>query len=397
MALNLPPENSDPTIDNLRRKLAEIRAHDGDVNWFGAHESSIRNTVWKAIAKPPVYREAIETLFICLKNLRSHKAFQWWQPVVSDALLDAADLKDEKLQARLWLAYGIFMLHENQPGMAARSAEIGSAWLSDTDSEEVTMQRVQALLLMICASQPARSNSIVIQWIAKVLKSVRRSQDLAWKARTYQMIAHVYTYQGKYKPAVALTEAALKLWEQLGDVHGRIDCLINLSRIARNLRDFGKVEDLLNQIQIDPDSPTGHTHLMHRMYEEAAYLLESGQFAKAREMLELTIEYLQSMKLWRELAIVKHTLALTLIAQHHFDQAEETLAAVDESWQRLKYHYGQAEVCTARSYLERERGHKMQAREWLERARAICRDIENEPLRQRMLAMIDGESSKLGD
>jgi len=395
MVANSFSDDSERIINNLRRKLAEIRSHDGDAEWFGRHESSTRDTIRRAIEKAPVYHEAIDTLLICLKNLRSHKAFQWWDQIVADALLVASNLKDEKRQARLWLAYGDFMLQENQPGMAARSAEIGTACLPDTSSAEDNMQRVQAILIMICAFQPANSEAKVMGLIGKVLRFVRQSEDLEFKARTYQMLAHIYTHQGNYKPAVRFTELALDLWETVGDPYGKADSLINLSRIARKQNQLDKVEDLMSQIKLDPNSANGHRQFMHRMYEEAAFMLESGNFEKAQELLELTIEHLQTMKLSRDLATVKHTLALAQIARHNFEQAEETLATVDASWNKLQYHYGRAEVCAARSYLERERGRKVEAKEWLERARAICPKIENEPMRQQMIAMIDGESGKI--
>ncbi|MBE0689439.1 MAG: hypothetical protein IH587_04885 [Anaerolineae bacterium] len=94
---------------------------------------------------------------------------------------------------------------------------------------------------------------------------------------------------------------------------------------------------------------------------------------------------------------MRHTLALTQIAQHDFDAAAENLAEVGEIWRRLQYPYSQADVCVAWSYLERERGRKLQAREWLVRAKEICDDIENDRLREQMLAMIRGESGKLDD
>lgn len=381
-------------LEDMKRKLAQIRSHDGDPDWFGSHESSTRNTIRRVSDKAPLYLDTVITAFVCLRNLHTHKTYQLWAQIIADLLLVADDLRNPDLQSQLWLAYADFMMRAGQHKMASRAAEIGTAFLPDRSEPDIDMRRAQASLLLIRAQQPVSSKATTIRLIARALKYARSANNSELKARVYQTLGHIYVVEEDYKPAIGFTELALNLWKSLDNELGRIDCMINLARIARMENRFEEMNALLQEISLDPDSPNGHQQFMNRMYEEAAFHLELAHYDSAEETIKWVIEYLETMNMPRAMGVAKQTLALIQISQQRFDLAEDTLTKVDEIWNKHEYVYGQADVCVARCYLERMRKQEQRAIEWLDRAERICFEIKNETMRKQMQTAIHNERLK---
>ncbi|MCA9908004.1 MAG: hypothetical protein KC519_05090 [Anaerolineae bacterium] len=380
-------------IEDLRAKLARIRLHDGNPDWFGSHESSIRDTVLRAIAKGPVYQEAVNTLFVCLENLRDHKTYPEWAVVVSEALLVASTLGNTHLQARLYLAYGDFMLREGHPKMASRAAEICFEMLSDSSTVDDDERRTRAALLLICAQQPLSDRATTQRLIDQVFRFAEQANKPHLTAHVYQILSHIYLYQGDLDVAIDYAQRGKDLWTKLNYQLGIIDCLLNQARVARKQGRFDQVDFLLNQIQLDPNSFNGHKQYVNHMYEMGALRLETGNLAQAEATLYQLVEYLKTVDSPRELAIARHTLALSQIAQNHFAEADENLTSVSKTWSNLRYTYGQADVYVARGYFERQRGRRFQAMQWLDEAEKLCGQIENDALRKQMLDTINIERS----
>ena len=318
-------------------------------------------------------------------------------PIVSQAILEAADVHDSVLHARLYLRFGSFLLHQGQHRMAAQAVEIAAGHLPEIGADSYHLEQV----LLLLRTQAQRSH----QELEKSPNLIETACSLAEKvddpeltAELYLDECHILLQEGDSiaaPKAYGLAKKAYALWRHRGVVpHAHYSALLRI-KAARIMSKFQRADRLIRWLK--PKVNIDGTRIIYAdlLYEEGSIALYLDDLVRAETCLSKAASIFEDLKMMHHWAASCMVLSLALIADQQYDAANQALETASNAWERLQYDAGHVRVKIYAAYSAIKRSHFAEAQSLLQDAHTLLEGVSNNKLKQALLAEIEDMESRI--
>jgi tetratricopeptide (TPR) repeat protein len=374
-------ENDEDWTRRVLRKILTL--HEPQIRQF---EYRIRETVRKGINSRNAILEAIDAVIHCAPILRWHERYLDWQSIVTDAMLVAMNAEDTLLKSEMFVRLGEITIAIDDHKAAVAVAELA---LHNVVGKDEILE-LEALILYL-RTQPYRSfQDISIEKIRRAVHLAKRHAERSdLEAKLYQHLSILFTHLNKLRMGRKFARRAFVLWRQLDSTQGKIDCLMALAYNARWARHLDQAERRLKVVQDNILLGQHYTQYALILYERGAVAIERDAFGDAEQLLLKANEYFLSVNMRHHIALTYQSLGLNYTCQKQYFVALKFLRKARESWEKLTYAYGIADIRVAESYLEYKRGHLKRAKVLLDSAERLVGEINDSTLRASLQTAID--------
>ncbi len=391
--------NKPPRPENARDWLRYIKNAGEDRSWLLPHEQQLVGVVRKSLNTDREFRDGIGLL----KEVVPYFLFvlfhdEFWFPILMDALVQAYNMQDKKLQIQI-LRFIVEV--DTQRGNHLEANEKLSVALRSNVNMPPEML-VQAYTSLFKLQWFDLNNPVTTQLVDQAMEAERLITDPDLKAGMHNELARAFARLGNMSKALAHAQQAYVFWNSLENHPGKGRGAFTLATIYAYTgymehapACFKKAEHFLSIAKEAID----HTDYVWKRtllaYESGVQCLHRKEGEKAVDWMRVALREAELLNVPHYLAAAHHSMGLAQTMVKQYAESRESLKTAIELWKQLQNDFDRASAMQAMGYLEGLDGHKGQALIYLNEAMDICMGLMDTPQRQMMVNLIQESIDEL--
>lgn len=375
-----------------------------DLGWLSAYENELVGVLRRGIYTPSEFKDAIHLLikvFPYFITTRLHTEI--WLPILISALVQAQDLKNNDLQARLSCCLGETYLKSGKHRSSHASFQLALERAAEGKTDELIVAAYTGLFRLQWFDREHLLNQTLVKHALEVTQRLDKSA-LALSAALHDALAFAYVQVGDTAQAIGHAQTAYFQSLRTGIPNDIGHAAYTTAMCYRVAALFSQVKHCLTQadyfltqarsILAQTDQKWQHVLLT---YEQGILYLQSKDYEAAEQWLTLTLAEAQGLGILYHIAIAHHALGLVQTSLKKFDDARESLQQALGLWKEMNNIFEHLSLLQALGYLEGLAGNKEIALHHLTTAEEACQKLDPTTFRALLLARIRGSIVELND
>jgi len=361
--------------------------NNGDLRWLIPYEKHLASVIRKGLFRDHTFRDTILLLKQVVPYFVTNQLnVKLWLPILMDALIQAQNLKDNRLQIEVLGFLGESHIHTGRPDSALR---VFMQALERANEERFPETLVAIYIGLFKMQWFDLRNPKTDEYVQDALSVAHEVDDLDLKANLHHELARAYIRMANMPNALAHAQTSYNYWQKLQNEIGIGRAAFTLAVVYRYSAFMEKMPDYLDTAEhflnvakerITPDEYAGQYTVL--AYETGVLHLQRGNGQEALDWLGIALSKAVVLDVPHYIAISHHGIGLAQTHLRNYPEAREHLQTAIEMWKKMENSAEESSALQALGYLEGQAGHKQLARDYLNRALGVCETLSETPQRE---------------
>lgn len=345
------------THEELYKFLAVVNDHLYQLDWLLANAEEINQVISHSLNQGQLYHYAVSTLINVLPVMLMRSDFTAWRNRLIDSLVNAQELGDHDLIAKVSIA--IARYHSTVGNIhAAQVAAFQAQEYTTQDSDASIQLEAYASLIETYIMRPSRNFKPEMFDEALALSEQSGSDEL--KAMLHQMVSVASIHQHDFEKAERHAARSLELAEKMRDLAMTFRSSLIYASIQRHLSNWDAVKASLERASaLWNNYPAAYQTQRNDLllcYELANLHHANGDLQLAVDTYLKGLNRLTGSADAYEVGLCRTGLTLVYIAMERFEEARHSLRLTKPIWDKIGNAYMIAHTLYTEAYIEFKSG-----------------------------------------